>query len=292
MIDAEGVSYYKCFTCKKMGRVSSLVRSLEHYREEKYKGLALDADLADAEMSFGDFEEHEDTQDILSDPLSEIAYANLYGKAWDDPDGRIYLKKRGVSKETSEYLELGFDPDEMRVTFPVRDVDGGLHGFTGRSVLRPEQYPYNSYDKVRDYLGLPKRHLILGAHLVDDKLPIFVVEGLFGLAHLFEIGADDICNPVALLGSDMAVPKAEMIKDWGRLTILAYDNDEGGDTGLFGAYDERREKYSGEGAIDKLYGHVPLVVPSWPEGKTDPEELTLKDVKRMMSEKLYQRRKK
>lgn len=301
--DDSKVSYYKCFSCKKAGRISSLVRSLEYYRDEEYKGLALEADLADAEVSFGEFEDIEDgSDDILPEPLSETAYADLYGDAYDDPDGKLYLKKRGISKGTAEYLGLGFDPQELRVTFPVRDVDNKLYGFTGRSVLRPEQFPYKGYDKVRDYLGLPKRHLLLGSHLVegfnrtlpgeDDGKPIFVVEGLFGWAHLFEIGADEICHPVALMGSDLSVHKADTLKEWNRLTILAVDDDEGGDTCLFGAFDKRKDSRTGGGAIDKLYQHVPLVVPRWPDGKNDPDQLTFEEVEEMISQKLYARKKK
>lgn len=293
-INENGLSGYKCLSCKKHGRISGMVRALEYFGDEDYGDLALRADLADSEYAFGDYEGDEPPEvDELNEPLQESAYGDLYGSAWEDKYARAYLKSRGISKETSEHLELGFDEDEERVIFPVRHLEGELYGFTGRSILEPEDYPYKKYAKVRDYLGLPKRHLILGAHFVGgfdrtlpgerdrEGKPIFVVEGLFGYAHLFEIGADEYVYPVALLGSEMTSSKASIIREWNRLTVLAFDDDEGGDSGLFGSWDDKRGKHEGGGAIDKLVNHVPLIVPPWPKGKNDPDQLTIKEVKKM-----------
>lgn len=287
-INENGVSGYKCFTCKKHGRISGLVRSLEYYNDEKFEGLALKADLADAEYAFDEFEDFKEPEDILQDPLSEAAYGDLYSKAYKYKRAARYLEDRSISEETAEYLQLGYDPDEERIIFPIRHTDGKLYGFSGRSILADENFPYKQYKKVRDYLGLPKRHLILGAELVkDDDKPIFVVEGLFGYAHLFEIHADDYVHPVALLGSEMTKSKADIIKEWNRLTILAFDNDKAGEDGLFGSYDKKTKTYDGSGAIQKLYDHVPLIVPPWPRDAKDPDELNLKDIKKMIEGSLW-----
>lgn len=280
VIDLKKPSNYKCHSCKKHGRISSLVRSLEYYREEHYPGLALEADMADATLSLGTFEQTEEEPEVLPPPLNEAAYGDLYGSAYDDPAARAYLKKRGVSRSTAKFLELGFDPNEERVIFPVRHTDGRLYGFTGRSILKPEQYPtHYNYPKVRDYQDLPKKMLLLGADLVkDDGLPIFVVEGLFGYAHLMQIKADNYCHPVALLGSELTEYKAEILKEWNRPVILLPDNDEAGDACLFGHFDKKAGRHDGDGAISKLEAHIPLMIPEWPEGKDDPDQLTIEEV--------------
>lgn len=285
-VNENGISGYKCFTCHKHGRISGMVRALEYYQDEDYGDLAFKADMADAHYAFGQFEHEIEERDELDEPLSEAAYADIYMPAWEHDYARHYLSERGIGKETADYLGLGYDPLEARITFPVRHSDGGLYGFTGRSVLPPDRYPYKGYEKVRDYLGLPKRHLILGAHLVKEKSrkPIFVVEGLFGYAHLFEIGADDIVHPVALLGSEMTKSKAALLMEWNRLTVLALDNDAAGEDGLFGAWDDKRKKNIGGGAVDMLENHLPLIVPPWPSGKKDPDELTFRDVEKMTFE--------
>lgn len=285
VIDLQKPSNYKCHSCKKHGRISSLVRSLEFYREETYPGLSLEADLADASVAIGDFEYTEEEPEMLQPPLNEAAYGNLYGVAYDDADARAYLKKRGISQQTAKFLELGFDPGEERVIFPVRHTDGRLYGFTGRSILKPDEYPtHYNYPKVRDYQDLPKKMLLLGADLVqDDGLPIFVVEGLFGYAHLMEIEADLYCHPVALLGSELTEYKAEILREWNRPTILLPDNDAAGDACLFGHYDKKAQRHEGDGAISRLEAHVPLMVPAWPDEKDDPDQLTLSEVLDMIN---------
>lgn len=286
VIDMEHASTYYCYGCKMKGSLSSLVRTLENYRGKKYPGLALEADVADAQIDFGDFETRKfEDDDVLGEPIDEAALGELYEPAWDVPAARHYLKERRIGKDTALHLELGYDPDEARVIFPVRHVNKGLYGYTGRSILKPEQYPYANYPKVRDYLSLPKRNLMLGAHFVgerpDPSYPIFVVEGLFGYANMFEIGADEYVNPVALMGSEFTPGKVGILREWDTYTVLAVDDDEGGETALWGAYDAKINRFKGGGGIDKLRGHIPFSVPAWPEGKNDPDQLSLEDVKRM-----------
>ncbi len=284
VIDLEKPSNYKCHACKKHGRISSLVRTLEHYRGEKYKGLAFEADLADAVHAYGNFESQEEEIDELPPALNEAAYADLFDPAWDFEEARLYLKnQRNISKETAKGLRLGYDPEEMRITFPVRHLDGQLYGFTGRSILKDKDFPYKKYKKVRDYNGLPKRHLLLGAHRVQkNDLPLFVGEGLFGYAHCFEINAHDIVNPLALLGSEMTQFKAEHIIGLDRLTVLLPDNDEAGDSCLFGAFNTFNNAFEGNGAVDKLQAHVPLIIPEWPKRKNDIDQLTIDEVSEMV----------
>jgi len=288
MVNSEGVSCYKCLSCKKSGRISGLIRSLDHRNGTSRKSLALDADLADASVKFSGFEgEDEPDTDEMPPSLDEHVYTGMYGEAYDYIKARAYLKARGISKATAEHLELGYDVDERRIIFPVRHTDGRLYGFTGRSVLMEDKYPYAKYQKVRDYLGLPKRYLLLGSEFINPALPNFVVEGLFGYAHLWEIGADKYVNPLALMGSDPHIYKMELLRELNQLTILAVDNDEAGDACLYGPYDNDTGQHEGGGAIDLLCNHVPLVVPVWPKGKEDPDELTLAEVRRMVAAPLY-----
>lgn len=284
VIDNGAVSHYKCHTCKMHGRISSLVRSLEHYRGVKYPRLALEADLCDVDTDFGEFEGNfNDIEDVLGEPLNEAAYGDLYGNAWEVKLARDYLvEERDLSQETVEYLGLGYDPKDGRVTFPVRHLDGSLYGYSGRTIFEPDFYPYDPYPKVRDYLGLPKKHLLLGAHDIDRDLPVLVVEGLFDYAWIFEIGGDEICNPVALLGSEMTPSKADILKDIDLPTYLLVDNDDAGDDCLYGTWDAKAGKHKNGGAIDQLKDHVPLMVPTYPEGINEPDGLTIEELEEII----------
>ena len=62
------------------------------------------------------------------------------------------------------------------------------------------------------------------------------------------------------------------------------DPDDAGDACLFGRYNNDKEKFEGGGAIDMLYDHVPLVVPEYPEGCDDPDDLTYDEVYSMVME--------
>ncbi len=283
LINEGAESYYKCFTCKQKGIISSLVRSLEHYREESYPGLALDADRKDMEFSLPEFGAFaEEAMKAGPEPLNEDIHANLYDWVYDYDNAVTYLEGRGIDFDAADKMDLRFDPEEQRIIFPVRGRGKELYGFTGRSILTPENYLYKNYPKIRDYHGLPKEHLLLGAEFVEDGKPVFVVEGLFGYAHLIKIGAQDLVNPIALLGSEMTSHKANLLMDWGLPVFLMADDDEAGDICLFGSLNEFGD-YRGGGAVDQLKNEMPLFLPAWPEGKTDPDELTMDDLGYMLT---------
>lgn len=295
-----GVSSYKCYSCKSAGRISGLIRSLEHFREETYPGLALEADIADMTSDFGDFERPDmlgNTYEEYFEPLEEAAYGDIYPEAYSIPMARQYLQSRGISELTARTLELRWDGNEARVLFTVRNAEGGLLGWSGRSVLAEGQYPYNTYPKVRDYQGLPKRSILLGAHRLQTDRPLVIVEGLFGYANLVEQGVPSIANVVALLGSELTPAKEHLIKLWNLPAYLMVDNDEGGECCLWGERDPFGQ-HTQRGMVSKLYGHVPLYIPDWPRWatdvnhngkwiaagtpKTDPDELTFGDMEHIL----------
>ena len=100
-----------------------------------------------------------------------------------------------------------------------------------------------------------------------------VVEGLFGWAHLVEIGIEDHADVGALMGSELTRQKADIIRRHGASTYLVLDDDPAGDVCLWG----RGEPPLG-GAVTALCRHVPVFVPPWPAGKDDPDQLTLDEV--------------
>jgi len=245
-----------------------------------FPALAWEADLADMEvLSDREFEQREEA-DELPDPLDEEMFLDVYPPAWEVDDARAYLERRGIDDVTATTLQLGWDIDERRIMFPVRDRGGRLYGHTGRAVDHDRQ------PKIRDYHGLPKRHLILGEHLWRgqpmDQRPVVVVEGLFAFAHLVALNLLEYADVGAVMGSTLTEHKARRLRMREGRTYLLFDNDEAGDTGLFGPPDTSGERDFHSGAVAALLQYVPVYVPAWPDGKSDPDQLTRREVWEML----------
>jgi hypothetical protein len=279
-VNEQGPSSYVCKACHSHGRISKLVNQLAGFRQDNsIRSLMLEADQADTQaqrnMSFPDFDHPLVDVDPLPEPLVKEAYEGLYPTVEEAGATHAYLESRGIGLDTADKLGLVFDG--QRIMFPVYDRHGRLYGFTGRAI-DPELKP-----KVKDYYGLPKRHLILGEDRWRPNLPLIIVEGLFGFAHLVEIGVEEFANVGAILGSALTREKAERIIHADLPTYLLFDNDAGGDIGLFGtpAPGGGRED---NGAVTQLEGQVPLYVPDWPGDKNDPDQLTLSEIRTIISD--------
>lgn len=279
-VNDSGVSGYFCHSCHRHGRVRALASTLGHYRGKNYGAVAIEAEIADTlRAELPAWKDSKAQQSKPIEPVDEGVFDGVFVPAWSDDKARGYLKQRGIDRETCEYLELAYDPTRSRIVFAVRDGAGTLFGYTGRSTLSNHRSP-----KILDYAGLPKRHLILGEHLwgkpddEQDRRPILLVEGLFGFAHLLAINADKHFRVGAILGSAFTKEKRDRVVAWDLPTYLLFDNDEAGETATFGWDDEVGNHR--QGAAEMLFQYVGVYIPVWPDGKDDPDQLTIQEVRR------------
>ena len=139
-------------------------------------------------------------------------------KASANPIANKYLVERKLNpekfyftdkfKEWTNTKKQTFDStyrDEPRIIIPMYDTDKNLIGFQGRSLI-PNSVKYITV-MLED--SAPK---IYGLDTIDEKLPVYVVEGPFDSTF--------INNSVALCGSDGDLGYLE-----GSDTILVYDNE-------------------------------------------------------------------
>ena len=139
-------------------------------------------------------------------------------KATENPYAKKYLEERKLNpekfyftdkfKEWTNTKKQTFDStyrDEPRIIIPMYDRDKNLIGFQGRSLV-PNSVKYITV-MLED--EAPK---IYGLDTIDEKLPVYVVEGPFDSTF--------INNSVALCGSDGDLGYLE-----GSDTILVYDNE-------------------------------------------------------------------
>ena len=139
-------------------------------------------------------------------------------KATENPYAKEYLEERKLNpekfyftdkfKEWTNTKKQTFDStyrDEPRIIIPMYDRDKNLIGFQGRSLT------HNSVKYITVMLedSAPK---IYGLDTIDEKLPVYVVEGPFDSTF--------VNNSVALCGSDGDLGYLE-----GSDTILVYDNE-------------------------------------------------------------------
>ncbi len=278
LIAEDGISAWHCHGCKEHGRISSMIRRYDTLSGADHDKLIRKADEYDFRVAkapkadaFGNW--NNEPMERALEPLS-VAYENLYEPASRNQTAMDYLwLERNITCQTANALELGYDPKQGRITFPVKGRDGELYGYTGRGINNEVQ------PKVRDYHGLPKRHLILGEHRWIKDKPLVVIEGLIGYAWLVQIGIENEANVGAVLGSAMTPEKAERIVDFYEPTYLLFDNDVAGSVGLFG-----NQEAPGTGAVSMLLGRVPLYVPNWPGDKVDPDELDMVDIVAMLQD--------
>ena len=139
-------------------------------------------------------------------------------KASEVPAAREYLEKRKLNpekfyfadkfKEWTNSQKQTFDTtgrDECRIIIPMYDKDNNLIGFQGRSLV-PNSVKYITVMLEEE---APK---IYGLNEVNDKLPVYVVEGPFDSTF--------VNNSVALCGSD-----GDLGYFKGSDVILVYDNE-------------------------------------------------------------------
>ena len=282
-IEAGGVSGYNCFTCKSHGRMGQLVREIAYLRSENYEKYASKVDWWDIPDSFTAYDEQILTKGRIVEALDEDVFEGLYPPAWESRRAREYLVRRGITKLAAWRLGLLYDPEDKRVVFPVRDREGSLFGFTGRTVLAEDEYPHQWYGKVKDYAGLAKDCLLLGEHLYKEGKPVLLVEGLMAVARVVSVGGCKVCNPMAVMGSRLLPEQADRLFAMGDPVYLLFDDDEAGDAGLYGPRWERSGTVTVDGAIGMLSVELPTFVCYYPKGKNDVDKFEFEDVDYVMS---------
>lgn len=224
---------WNCFTCGNPRPLHALVRQYAEYTGEDLDGLIEELEdnafLGPVDVPSWDTLKNGNQIEVMM-PLNEAMHMDLY----DSAVGHPYLRKRGISDDTARKLELLFDPEDMvdaefgrrvgRILFPVRGINGELYGFSGRDVTG------NSLVKVRDYSGLKKANCVLGAHLVAQENPGYVlpVEGLFDYAAMWEQGEPG----AAVMHSSLTAAQANIFRELALPAYMFYDDDEAGQKGV------------------------------------------------------------
>lgn len=252
-IDDDGPSRFNCFTCHQHGSLTELLKEISEHTGTDFTGLITNVDkeeLLGSDLPEWGQRKLRTNKPKLGEPVDEdILFA------YESAKGNPYLKSRGISDSIVERFQLMYDPDNRgvpRVLVPIRHTDGSLYGFLGRATN-------DGIPKVRDYLGLPKRQLLFGAHEVVGQGydRIVVVEGVFDALRIWQYGFP----AVAVMHSTLTAEQTRTLTDIAQSVLLLYDNDKAGREGR-------------SHAANKLKKYMPCFKAKYPTGVNDPDELT------------------
>lgn len=202
------------------------------------------------------------------EPEEETGENGVLTFSLDNLDGsHPYLAERGLSAETIAHFGIGYCPKGImagRIAIPIHNADGQIVANAGRWPGTPEEgkEKYRLPGKFKKTLEVFNYHR---AALELDTTPLVIVEGFFGVMHLWQHG---IRRVVALMGWHMSIRQEELI---GCLVtadsriVLMLDDDEAGNTA--------RQKIA-----PRLAERCFVRSFRWPGGVHEPDELTAEQV--------------
>lgn len=168
---------------------------------------------------------------VSSDPLPE-EFLGLFTREYSKA-----LLDQGFEEETLDFFQVGFDKHHMRITYPIRDLEGNLVGISGRSVVEDSDNRYKVYDKEYEVWGLPERHTAKSSYLwnghnllpyisFDAQLKLVVlVEGYKACMWVWQSGIKEV---LALQGAKMSKDQKWILQRLGCQVCMMLDNNEAG----------------------------------------------------------------
>ena len=196
------------------------------------------------------------------------------------------LVKEGFDEALLQKLEIGFDKEELRIIFPIRDLLGNLVGLSGRTVTGayPRYKVYKSPDilkyapddhkviaryknyNIRNHDHLWNFHNVFPQAFYEDLDTVIIVEGYKACIWLLQQGIE---NTIALQGSSITQAQVQLLGRLGVTIILFLDNNQAGKEGTFTVGWWLRRK-----------GHRVLAItyPDWCDETAQPDDLEQPDI--------------
>lgn len=174
------------------------------------------------------------------------------------------LLEAGFWPETLNHFDVGYDQHWDRITYPVRDLTGGLVAIYGRR--KDSNNKYLPYGRELEQWGVfgaappPVGQLLWHADIVAPEVmlskrwePVILTEGYKGCMWVWQCGYRRVVHS---FGSDLTKEQAKIITKLGTEVIIMYDGDQAGDWGALKAGYELRKSMKVRVA-DLMHGHQP-----------------------------------
>ncbi len=236
---------YFCFSCSIRGDCFDYVKHKLscNFREAiefvlKFTGLEPEFIKKGEKVSIPDF-----IKDLKALSKNGQKEANVFSSVSEEDIRQMKLLRgdffldRGLTKETLDFFEVGFDPKEERVVVPIRDENSILVGITGRTIHKDfkvreiakwKHYKNSSINKV--FFNINN-----GINYSKDKNhSIILCEGPSDVMYLHQNGYR---NAVACLSNNIGnIQKGILLRNFINV-YLFLDGDKGGDSGKSAIYD-------------------------------------------------------
>ena len=139
------------------------------------------------------------------------------------PELHIKWFNEGISYESRDIFNLGYDIRYDRITIPVENSEGEVIGIKGRSIEDLDEYKYISYYPFYKSIELFNYHRAYEE--IQNKKQVIIVESEKSAIKIYQWGFH---NVVALMGSDLSPAQAQLIKKLGLdiEIIFMFDKDK------------------------------------------------------------------
>lgn len=238
---------WKCHGCNRSGNLVTLLRGLgvSRSRVDQLVGPLIPQIHKRQRRE----QQRKQSRFLGSDPfLAEVIIPESVLGVFDwRPDG---LVEQGFEPILLRELEIGYDRESDRITFPIRDTYGNLVGISGRSTfhdVKPRYLVYRGrrktdkgfvagdfgpgFDDLFPTYQIKIHKYLWNAHrayqlLETSNEPVIVVEGFKGCIWMLQHG---YWNTVATMGSSMSQEQYDLIcRVSGSGVTLMFDNDRAG----------------------------------------------------------------
>jgi DNA primase len=154
-------------------------------------------------------------------------------EALTDPD-------TGLVEEVLFQHDIGFDPDRLRITYPIRDLAGNLAGVVGKPTGPDTRGKYLVYEKELRDMGFKNYHfenhrfmwrwerVYPNVYYSSQPSTVYIVEGFKACLWMVQHGFE---NTMALMGSSMSDTQFMFLQRLGGRVVLCLDDDRAGRAG-------------------------------------------------------------
>ncbi len=254
--------YFHCWGCKESGSLAQFLVDIGKYKSKQTAEVFLRTQnfvIEDEELE----KELEELNKEITETNEQTLRESILGIYDYCP---TYMLRRGFTKETLKYFEVGYDKSEYSVTIPVRDVDGKLIGIS-RRVIDDDTVPRYDHSGIKTSKHL--YHMDKCVRYKPSKL--ILVEGQ---TDVWRIWQEAQFFAVSSFGSKLSKTQAELISDLNpEKVFIMFDGDNAGQKAIEVASDFLLELME----LDQI-----MVANKYPDGKGEPDELTRKEIIMML----------